>query len=112
MCEEGRLGFRCCKIEFKESVERRLKEGRLGHQQALEEGETQAKVKRSLEGPETAHVYGRSNFCRGRKFQTYSGGQNFVVGGQSCTSGRDLTGFDLDRGSISSCWSDLVLEGY
>jgi len=33
------------------------------------------------------------------------------VEGRCCAVGRDLTGFDLDRGNTSSRRSDLVLEG-
>ncbi|MCY6525127.1 hypothetical protein, partial [Actinobacillus pleuropneumoniae] len=64
-------------------------------------GLTQAKVKGSLGSHEIYHMCGSNNCCRGQRFQTYSGDQNFVVGGQIYVVGRDLIGFDLGKGSTS-----------
>ena len=38
-----------------------------------------------------------------------SRGRNFEVGGRSCATGRDLSGFDLDKGSTSSGRVELGL---
>lgn len=112
MCKGKRLGFCCYKIELGEITERRLKKGLLGYPQALEEEETQAKIKGSLGRPRFAHMCGGNSCCRGRKFRSCSRGRNFVVGGRSCAARRNLTRIELDKGSTSSGRSDLVLEGY
>ena len=114
----GRLGFLLLVRVFMlqdrywRKCRRRSPKGSLGHPQALEARESQAKVWKTLGRLDRAHTCGNSCCWEGRKFQTCSRGRKSVARNRSCVAGRDLTGFDLDKQSMSSDRSNLVLERY
>ena len=76
---------------------------------SLDKESRQAKLLGSLGRLNFAHTCGCSSSGRGAGIPNLNGGRNSVVGGRSCAARRDLTGFDLDKGSTSPGKAKLAL---